>query len=101
MKKLILLSLCSFFAASLFAQHETLFNRARVVGAFGAPLVEIGISDNINTSVGGGGGVVIDNFFIGGYGLGSIDFEELFDNDDIESLEIGSWWFLVRLCLSS
>lgn len=93
MKKLIVLVFCSFLGLSVFAQHETLFNRARVVGAFGAPIVEFGLNDQINTSVGGGGGIVIDNFFLGGYGLGSIDFEALFDNDDIEQLEIGHGGF--------
>jgi opacity protein-like surface antigen len=93
MKKLILLVFCSFLGLSVFAQHETLFNRARVVGAFGAPIVEFGLNDQINTSVGGGGGIVIDNFFLGGYGLGSIDFEALIENDDIEQLEIGHGGF--------
>ena len=93
MKKLIVFIFSSLFAICTFAQHETLFNRARVVGAFGAPLVEFGLSDKINTSVGGGGGIVIDNFFIGGYGLGSIDFQALIDNDNIDELEIGHGGF--------
>ena len=94
MKKLILITLSSFLTVCVFAQHETLFNRARVVGAFGAPIIEMGFDKNISTSVGGGGGIVIDNFFLGGYGLASIDFEELIDNDNIDQLEIahGGFW---------
>lgn len=80
-------------ATGLTAQHETLFNRARVVGGFGAPILEMGINNDLNTSVGGGGGIVINNFFLGGYGLASIDFEELFDNGDVEVLNIGHGGF--------
>lgn len=81
------------FSTGLMAQHETLFSRARVVGGFGAPILEMGINNNLNTSVGGGGGVVINSFFLGGYGLASIDFEELFDNGDVEVLNIGHGGF--------
>ncbi|NND31413.1 MAG: hypothetical protein HKN76_02395, partial [Saprospiraceae bacterium] len=47
---------------------------ARVIGGFGGPLLEFGnIKGDYVTSVGGGGGVIIDNLFIGAYGLGSLD----------------------------
>ena len=56
------------------AQHETLFSKARIIGGFGGPLLEFGnIKGDYTTSVGGGGGLVIDNFFIGAYGIGSLD----------------------------
>ena len=71
-KNSFLLILAMLLVTGMSAQHETLFNRARVVGGFGAPLLEMGINNNLNTSVGGGGGVVINNFFIGGYGLSLI-----------------------------
>ncbi|PHN05789.1 hypothetical protein [Flavilitoribacter nigricans] len=87
---IILALLCS---TGLMAQHETLFNRARVVGGFGAPILEMGINNNLNTSVGGGGGIVINSFFLGGYGLASVDFEELFDNGEVEVLNIGHGGF--------
>lgn len=93
MKKLIFLTLCLMSTLGLFAQHETLFNRTRVVGAFGGPIVEMGLDSDISTSVGGGGAVVFNNFFIGGYGLGSIDFDALIDNEEIEELEIGHGGF--------
>lgn len=89
-KQIITLALLLFSIASIHAQTQTLFNRARVVGGFGAPIVEIGLNDNYNTSVGGGGGLLINSFFIGGYGMGSLDFEELLDQDgDIESIDLG------------
>ena len=74
MKKLGLFTVALMLGFALQAQHETLFNNARVVGGFGAPIIEMGLGNDMSTAVGGGGGVVIDNFFIGGYGVGSLDF---------------------------
>lgn len=93
MKKLFLTALVCFMGLTVFAQQETLFGRARVVGGFGAPIIEWGLSNDINTSVGGGGGVIIDNFFIGGYGVGSIDFQRVWDGLDIDQLDIGHGGF--------
>lgn len=92
-KNSFLMILALVFSTGLMAQHETLFNRARVVGGFGAPILEMGINNNLNTSVGGGGGIVINSFFLGGYGLASVDFEELFDNGDVKVLDIGHGGF--------
>ena len=41
-----------------------------------------------------GGAIVIDNFFIGGYGMGSVDFDRLFDGQTINDIEIahGGIW---------
>jgi len=78
---------------ALSAQHETLFNQARVVGAFGGPITEYGLGNDLNTSVGGGGALVINSFFIGGYGLASVDFEQLYDNGEIDVLDIGHGGF--------
>ncbi len=89
MKTLLLTAFLSISTLSLMAQQETLFNKARVIGAFGAPIVEYGkINDDTRASIGIGGGIVIDEFFIGGYGLGSADFESWIDNDN-PVLELG------------
>lgn len=78
---------------SLQAQHETLFNQARVIGAFGGPITEYGLNNDLSTSVGGGGALVINSFFIGGYGLASADFDQLYDEGDIDVLDIGHGGF--------
>jgi hypothetical protein len=78
---------------SLEAQHETLFGRGRIVGGFGGPIVEMGLREGFGTSFGGGGGIVIGNAFIGGYGLGVIDLRELLENDNIDRLELGHGGF--------
>lgn len=84
---------CSMLLISIGAiaqKQETLFGNSRIVGGFGGPIVEWGLNNNLNTSVGGGGGVVINSFFLGFYGMGSIDFDKLLDeNEDIETLELG------------
>lgn len=94
MKKTVFVIAFCLLAIMGFAQHETIFSKARVVGGFGAPIFEWGLSNDIGTSIGGGGGIVIENFFIGGYGLASVDFDKLFDNEDIDNLEIahGGFW---------
>ncbi len=100
MKKVLsaVLGLC--LAWSLQAQHETIFNNARVVGGFGGPIIEMGLGNEMTTAVGGGGAVVIDNFFIGGYGVGAIDFERLIEEDEIEEIELGHGGFWLGYTMS-
>lgn len=95
MKNLVLSALLAFMGFSAMAQHQTLFNSARVVGAFGASITEFGLGNDLNTSTGGGGALVINNFFIGGYGLASTDFDRLFNQGDVEILNIGHGGFWV------
>lgn len=92
MKNVVLVLGFCFLAISAFAQHETVFGKARVVGGFGAPIVEFGIGNDVNTAVGGGGGVVINNFFLGGYGMGSLNFDQLI-KDELTEIEIGHGGF--------
>ncbi|MCI5084224.1 MAG: hypothetical protein MRY78_21160 [Saprospiraceae bacterium] len=92
MKKIILSLSFSLLAIALMAQHETLFGNARVVGGFGAPIIEFGIGNDLNTSIGGGGGIVINNFFLGGYGMGGLDFDRLVD-DELTEIEVGHGGF--------
>lgn len=55
------------------AQTETLFSRSDIrFGGFGGPIVEYStVNDQAVVDVGGGGGLLINDFFIGGYGMGS------------------------------
>ncbi|MBK8702768.1 MAG: hypothetical protein IPN33_03560 [Saprospiraceae bacterium] len=72
MKKIITVLLLCFSAVYLSAQEETLFGDLHVVGAFGAPILEVGaINGEIGADVGGGGALVLNNMFIGGYGMGT------------------------------
>lgn len=54
------------------AQQETLFSKIRHVGGFGGPMIEVSQIDGQTVAdVGGGGALILDNFFFGGYGLGT------------------------------
>lgn len=97
MKNLILTFTALCFAyITLNAQGtQTLFGRARSVGAFGGPLVEYHYSSNgdLDVLAGGGGALIINDFWIGGYGVGSAP-SSVFDIPDIQSLEFahGGLW---------
>ena len=93
MKKLLISTVCSLLAMVAFAQHETLFSHARVVGGFGGPITEWGLNNDLKTSYGGGGGIVIGGAFIGGYGLASVDLNDVIGGQDIEQIELGHGGF--------
>lgn len=100
MKRLILFFSAIFFLTQLTAQHESIFGRARVVGAFGAPLMEMGLNNDLNTSVGGGFGLVINSVFLGAYGMGSLNFEQLIETGDVEQLDMGHGGLWVGFTIS-
>ena len=87
----------AFFLSSiaLFGQkQETLFGKSRVVGGFGGPFVEYNFAnDDTQVSVGGGGAVIIGDFFLGGYGMGSTDQAWINDIDPFKlDLGHGGFW---------
>lgn len=93
MKKLLFALILTLTVNLIFAQHETLFNNARVVGAFGGTITEFGLSNDLQTSYGGGGGLVIGGAFIGAYGLGSVNLGDILDGKDIDNIELGHGGF--------
>ena len=94
MKKNLVLIVALLGMMNLVAQEETLFDRANVVGAFGGPFIEYSFgNDVISTSVGGGGALIINDFFIGGYGIGSIDRNVFSSNLGRIELAHGGLWF--------
>ncbi len=99
MKRLIVgggLLLLASLALGQAEQQETLFRNARFVGGFGAPFFEFGLGSEPRHSAGVGGGVVVDDFFFGGYGMAGLDLGELIDDpDQVEQLDIahGGLWF--------
>ncbi len=96
MKSYILLPLFMFcgYLGLKAQQVETLFNRSHVIGAFGGPIVEYNFAnEDVEVSVGGGGALIIDNFFIGGYGISSADYS-IFDNNERVNIDLahGGFW---------
>lgn len=98
MNKILTLLFC-LSVWSLSAQQETLFDNLDVIGGFGSPIVEIGsINGEVGADVGGGGALVLDRLFIGGYGMGT-DYPE-YTIDDGENagqynirFKHGGLWF--------
>ena len=77
MKRQLLVFIGLLIAALLPAQHETLFDDFTSFGVFGGPIVEISsINGEVGADVGGGGALVLDDLFIGGYGMGT-DYPEI------------------------
>ena len=75
--------------------QETLFGSINHIGGFGGPMIEVSsINDQTVADVGGGGALILDNFFFGGYGLGndaaSVSFSE--ETYDIEFGHGGLWF---------
>lgn len=83
------------------AQDETLFDNARVVGAFGGPFVEYHqILGDEGLMVGGGGALQFKRFFIGGYGVGT-HFPETLLNSERYVVNIGHGGFWLGYTIPS
>ena len=107
MKYPILISFCLMAATMLPAQHEALFDDVSSLGAFGGPILEFSsINGQLVADVGGGGALILDEFFIGGYGMGTdypeVSFETEIDGEltqidaDIDFGHGGLWFGYVR-----
>jgi len=94
-------------ATLLPAQHEALFDDVSSLGAFGGPILEFSsINGQLVADVGGGGALILDEFFIGGYGMGTdypeVSFETEIDGEltqidaDIDFGHGGLWFGYVR-----
>ncbi len=95
MKRLICFTALFMSISLLHGQHQTLFGKSHVVGGFGAPIFEFGVSNALPTGIGGGGGVVIGSFFIGAYGLAALDYSVIVDDDiDVDQVDLahGGLW---------
>ena len=93
MKKnlLVILTLCSL---QLAAQHETLLGNVNSIGGFGGPMVEIGsINGEVGADVGGGGALMFENLFLGGYGLGT-KYPDIRVDDELYEIRYkqGGFW---------
>ena len=77
MKNNFILFIFCVFTFQGFGQSQTLFSDVEEITGFGGPIVEFsGFKGEVIPAVGGGGGVFLDDFFIGGYGIGGLDFRD-------------------------
>ena len=95
MKNLLLLICMLLTVFLLDAQQETVFGNVDVIGGFGGPYIEVGsINGQVGADVGGGGALMLDEFFIGGYGQGT-SYPDAMINDIDRNIKFshGGLWF--------
>jgi hypothetical protein len=75
-------------------EEQTLFKKATAVGGFGGPTFSYGkIAGRHGYGAGGGGGVVLDNFFLGAHGQSEMfDIQGLNPNFGTLALGYGGLW---------
>ena len=100
MKKIFLLTTSLFFTIALFAQDDqTLFSDVNRIGAFGGPLFDYtDLNGDVEATGGGGGAIVLDDFFLGGYGIGTYELSKSFTDtasinfrEDVKFKHGGFW----------
>lgn len=91
------LIVCTLFCLPVIttAQQETLFSNVTDISGFGGPFIEVSsINGQVGGDVGGGGALILDNFFIGGYGQGTDHANVELDNIDWKiNFNHGGLWF--------
>ncbi len=97
MKQLHFTLLLMVFSTYLMAQRDqTIFNTPVRVGGFGGPIfhfVNVTNDNNLSVANGGGGGLIIGDIFLGGYGLGNLSFaKQINGNDRNISIGHGGLW---------
>ncbi len=80
MKKIFLITVALLFTTVFFAQDDqTLFSDVNRIGAFGGPLFDYtDLNGDVEATGGGGGAIVLDDFFLGGYGIGTYELSKSF-----------------------
>ena len=93
MKKLSFILFALLASNSIFSQSETLFSNFSISG-FGGPSFSFSqLNDQSTIFAGGGGGVIIGNFFIGGFGEGGTLNNTIINNESYDlDLGYGGLW---------
>ena len=82
-------------ATAVFAQKdETMFSDVNRIGGWGAPIFEYtNLDKDVNVVTGGGGALVLNDFYLGGYGMGTASYTT--DNtltDESLKFKHGGFW---------
>lgn len=87
---------CFLFAATaVFAQKdETMFSDVDRIGGWGAPLFEYtNLNKDVEVVSGGGGALVLNDFYLGGYGMGTATYvAENTANEQTLKFKHGGFW---------
>lgn len=96
MKNTICTAVAVFLAATmaLGQREETLASGAKIKGAFGGPFFTYGqVDGNSGGGAGGGGAFILNDFFIGGFGLGETFGSRRYNNRNYDvTLGYGGFW---------
>jgi|GEM_PF-1010831 len=90
MKKLVVLSMMILIGSSLFAQKDnTLVSKFKRFGVFGEVNSEFDLGKtSLSPGVNGAFGFIFGDLFLGGYGSAITDNDLLFNNEEIDFLEL-------------
>lgn len=96
MKKIFAIILSLFITASLYCQDQeiqTLFGYGTRISGFGGPFMSFTMVNNeFAHMMGGGGGVLLGDFFLGGYGEGLTNYIEDIEGGDKIEFGHGGFW---------
>ncbi len=85
-------------ATTIFAQKdETMFSDLDRIGGWGAPIIEYtNLNKDVEVISGGGGALVLNDFYLGGYGMGTATFNadntDIAVNDETLKFKHGGFW---------
>ncbi|KPK86513.1 MAG: hypothetical protein AMS27_04950 [Bacteroides sp. SM23_62_1] len=96
MKKILVLFFSLFFSVSVFCQDQeiqTLFGRGARISGFGGPIMSFTmVNGEFGHMMGGGGGVLLGDFFLGGYGEGLTNYIEDIEGGNKIEFGHGGFW---------
>ncbi len=82
-------------SAAIFAQDDqTLFDDVNRIGGWGGPLFEYtNLDKDVEVNSGGGGALILDDFFLGGYGMGNSELSKVgvLATDEVNFKHGGFW----------
>lgn len=95
MKNLSIICFLLTATTAIFAQKdETMFSDVKRIGGWGAPIFEYtNLNKEIEVVTGGGGALVLNDFYLGGYGMGTASYlAEKTTNEQTLKFKHGGFW---------
>jgi hypothetical protein len=91
-----LIAICFLLSATAVSaqKDETMFSDLDRIGGWGAPIIEYtNLNKDVNVVSGGGGALVLNDFYLGGYGMGTATFNaDIGDNEETLKFKHGGFW---------
>jgi hypothetical protein len=92
--KNLMIALLMLASVNLFSQRDqTIFSNIQRSGGWGAPIFEYtNLGKDAETTSGGGGALVLNDFYLGGYGMGNADLVKISNQREKLSFKHGGFW---------